>query len=88
MAKSPKKTPKLREDASTMAYRIMLEATGQAPKTPDPDAGKDAAAVKRGRAGGTKGGIVRAAKLPPDVRKAIAEKAAAARWGKKKPSPA
>ena len=43
MAKSPKK-PKLREDANTMAFRIVAEATGQAPKTPDPEAGKDPAA--------------------------------------------
>jgi hypothetical protein len=33
--------------------------------------------------GNSKGGKVRAQKLSPDERKAIAQKAAAARWGKK-----
>jgi hypothetical protein len=37
-------------------------------------------------AGGKAGGRARAAKLTPDQRKEIAAKAAAARWGKKKPS--
>lgn len=80
MAKSPKKVPKLREDASVLAHRIMLEATGQAPKTPDPDAGKDPAAVALGRKGGAKGGKARAAGMTPLQRKAAAKKAAAARW--------
>ena len=85
MAKSPKqKTPKLREDASMMAYRIVAEATGQAPKTPDPDAGKDAAAVARGKLGGEKGGVARANKLTRKQRSDIARKAALARWGKAK----
>ena len=81
MAKSPKKkVPKIREDASTMAYRIMLEATGQAPKTPDPDAGKDAAAVALGRKGGAKGGKARAANMTAKQRSKSAKKASAARW--------
>ena len=42
------KTPKTREDVNTMAARIVAEAAGIAPKTPDPDAGKDPAAVARG----------------------------------------
>ncbi len=82
MAKSPKKTPKLREDASTMAFRIVAEATGQAPKTPDPDAGKDAAAVALGRKGGAKGGKARAAKMSKYERVESAKKAIAARWKK------
>ena len=81
MAKSPKKTPKLREDASVMAFRIVAEATGQAPKTPDPDAGKDPAAVALGRKGGAKGGKARAAKLTKEERAASAKKASKARWG-------
>ncbi len=82
MAKSPKKIPKLREDANTLAFRIVAEATGQAPKTPDPDAGKDAAAVARGKHGGDKGGVARANKLTRKQRSDIARKAALARWGK------
>ena len=80
MAKSPKKTPKLREDASTMAFRIVAEATGQAPKTPDPDAGKDDVAIARGKRGGDKGGAARASKLTREQRSDIARKAALARW--------
>ena len=46
----------------------------------DPDAGKNKAAVALGRLGGMKGGRARAGKLSPEQRKAIASKAAAARW--------
>jgi hypothetical protein len=79
MAKSRKK-PKVREDLNTLAARIVKEATGQAPKTPDPDAGKNPAAVELGRLGGLKGGKARAAKLSKKKRSEIARKAAQARW--------
>jgi len=46
----------------------------------DPNAGKNQAAVALGRLGGKKGGKARAEKLSPAKRKAIAKKAAAARW--------
>ena len=82
---TPKKKPKLREDVNTMAARIVAEAIGDSPKTPDPDAGKDPAAVARGKKGGLKGGIVRAKKLPPKVREEIARKAALKRWAKTMP---
>ena len=52
------KTPKTREDVNTMAARIVAEAAGITPKSPDPDAGKDPAAVARGgeaRANGRQG---------------------------------
>jgi hypothetical protein len=80
MASTPKKKPKIREDVNTTAYRVMMEATGQAPKTPDPDAGKDPAAVALGRKGGAKGGKSRAAKLTKKQRAASARNAANARW--------
>jgi hypothetical protein len=48
----------------------------------DPDAGKNPAAVALGRLGGQKGGKARAEALSPAKRKAIAKKAAVARWGK------
>jgi hypothetical protein len=41
---------------------------------------KNKAAQALGRLGGLKGGKARAAKLTPEQRKAIAQKAAAARW--------
>jgi hypothetical protein len=78
MAKSPKKPPKVREDVATTAFRVMQEATGQRPKTPDPDAGKDPAAVTLGQ----KGGKARAKGMSKKARAASAKKAAAARWGK------
>ena len=79
MAKSKK--PKRREDLNQLAFRIVQEATGAKSKTPDPDAGKDPAAVKRGKAGGKKGGKARAEKLTQAERSASAKKAAKARWG-------
>jgi hypothetical protein len=82
MAKQPKKPAKAKPDLNQLAARIVAEATGQAPKTPDPDAGKDPAAVALGRKGGLKGGPARAAKMTKKQRTASAKKAAAARWGK------
>jgi hypothetical protein len=80
MAKTPSKKPKVREDANTTAFRTLQEALGEAERTPDPDAGKDPAAMKRGRAGGIVGGVARAGKLPASKRKEIAQKAAKKRW--------
>jgi hypothetical protein len=67
------------------ARRIVEQAIGEKMDgTPldDPQHGKDPAAVKRGRAGGTKGGKSRAAKLSPAKRREIATRAAIARWKK------
>ena len=83
MAKSPKKKPaKVREDANTTAFRTLQEITGAAERTLDPAAGKDPAAVARGRTGGAKGGKARAAKLTAAEKTAAGKKAAAVRWGK------
>ena len=46
----------------------------------DPDNGKEAAAVERGRPGKVKGGKARAAKMSPSERKSSALKAIKARW--------
>jgi hypothetical protein len=43
---------------------------------------KNPAAVALGKLGGSKGGRARAAKLSPEQRKAIAQRAAQARWAK------
>ena len=45
------------------------------------ESGKNPAAVALGRLGGRKGGKARSEKLSPAKRKAIARKAAKARWG-------
>jgi len=47
---------------------------------PDNDQGKNPAAVALGKLGGAKGGKARAKALSPERRKAIARKAAKARW--------
>jgi hypothetical protein len=71
-------------DLNLRAWQIVQEATGQTTSTPDPDAGKNPAAVELGRLGGKKGGKARAASLSKKERVASAKKAAAARWGKKR----
>lgn len=71
-------------DPNQLAYQIMLESTGQAPKTEPPEVKKkNPAAVALGRLGGLKGGAARAAALGPKKRSQIAAKAAKARWSKK-----
>ena len=72
-------------DPNQLAYRIMLESTGQAPvyNPADEEAKKNPAAVALGRLGGLKGGKARAKALPKKRRVAIAAAAAKARWGKK-----
>jgi len=71
-------------DPNQLAYRIMLESTGQADKTEPPQVRpKNPAAVALGRLGGLKGGTARAAALGPKKRSQIAARAAKARWGKK-----
>jgi hypothetical protein len=49
-------------------------------RTEDPS--KLQAAVELGRRGGLKGGVARAAKMTPEQRIELAQKAAKARWGK------
>lgn len=68
-------------DTNQLAKFIVDVTTGQM-EAPDPDAGKNPAAVALGRLGGAKGGKARAAKLSPAKRKQIAKKASAKRWGK------
>jgi hypothetical protein len=76
--------PKRPRDPNQLA-KLITELTTRTTTEADPDAGKDANAVMRGRRGGTKGGKARAAALSSDRRKAIARKAAEARWkGRKK----
>lgn len=49
---------------------------------PEPKREKNPAAVALGKLGGSKGGKARAAKLTPEQRREIAQRAAKARWGK------
>lgn len=71
-------------DPNSLAQRIMLEATGQAPKPEEVRDSRNPAAVALSRLGASKGGHARAAALSPTKRRAIAKKAISARWGKKR----
>ena len=75
------KHPKRPRDMNQLAKAIVDISVGEAPPEVDPNEGKNPAAVALGRLGGAKGGKARAAKLSATRRKAIAKKAAAARWG-------
>ena len=78
--------PKAKDrDFFVNARRIVESAIGEqmdGKPLPDPNAGKNPAAVAIGKMGGAKGGRARAQKLSPTRRKAIAKKAAEARWGR------
>lgn len=71
-SKSP--TPK---DLNLLAARIVQAATESSEKPKDP------LAVELGRRGGLKGGKARAEKLSSAKRKAIAKRAAVARWARR-----
>jgi hypothetical protein len=75
----PDRSRKRPRDLNALAASIVGDATGDAPQ-PEPNDGKDPAAVSLGRRGGLKGGKARAAKLSPEQRSEMAKKAAAARW--------
>jgi hypothetical protein len=77
-------------DVAQNALRVVEEAVG-APLVSEPKKPilfpvkakkKNAAAVALGKLGGVKGGRARAAKLSPEARRAIAQRAAQARWAK------
>ncbi len=70
-------SPKRPRDPNALARTIVGIATGEI-EEPDPDRGKDPAAVALGR----KGGNARAANLTKEKRKQIAKLAARKRWQK------
>jgi hypothetical protein len=76
----PKKPAKLRPDVAETAYRVMLEATGQAPKTLPGEGPKNPEAVERGRRGGKKGGKARSDRMTPEERTKAAKHAGRLRW--------
>lgn len=72
-----KTAPKLRPDAAEIAFRVMQEAVGDAPKTdPTNKSAKNAEAAKRGK----KGGKARAANLTGKELAKIGRKGSTARW--------
>ena len=70
------------KDFNQIAWEVVQKAIGEMPKEEPPDPTKNADAVTLGRLGGLKGGKARAEALTPAKRKAIAKKAAEARWKK------
>lgn len=79
------KRSKMPRDPNQLAKMIVDTATGNASARPN-EVSKNPAAVALGRLGGLRGGKARAAKLTKQKRVAIAKKAAAKRWAKKKPT--
>ena len=71
-------------DFVTVARSVAEQAIGEkldGSPLPEPNAGKNRAAVAPGKLGGAKGGAATAKALSPANRKAIAKKAASVRWG-------
>ena len=73
------RAPRRPRDTNQLAKFIVELSTGDAADA-DPNAGKDPAAIARGRMGGLKGGAARKKALTKQRRKAIAAQAAKARW--------
>lgn len=77
-------------DFTVTARRVVEQAIGErldGSPLPDPNAGKNPAAVTLGKLGGAKGGKARAKALSSARRREIAEKAAAARWTRRQATP-
>ena len=75
--------PKRPRDANQLAWQIVQEATGQAPKPIEEPDTRNPAAVALSKLGASKGGQARARALTPRKRSQIAKAAAAARWKKR-----
>jgi hypothetical protein len=75
------KKAKLPTDVNSRAKAIVDFATSDE-ELPDPDKGKDPAAVAAGRKGGSVGGDARAEALTATRRAEIARAAAEARWSR------
>jgi len=73
------KRSRMPRDTNQLAASIVVKATSDEPE-PDPDEGKDPAAVALGRRGGLRGGKARAEKMTAEERSESARNAARARW--------
>jgi len=78
------KHPKRPRDMNQWAKHMVDLATGEVDdrEPTSEEQGKDPAAVKRGKAGGVKGGKARAAKMTPQERSEAARRAVQARWSR------
>jgi hypothetical protein len=68
------------KDPNQIAFNVVQQAIGEAPKVVPEPPKKNPAAVTLGRLGGLKGGKARAEKLSAAKRAEIAKKAAKTRW--------
>jgi hypothetical protein len=68
------------EDINQIAFGVVQQVIGEAPKERRVNSAEEPAAVTLGRLGGLRGAKARAAKLDPIKRKEIAQKAARKRW--------
>lgn len=75
----PDRSRKRPRDPNQLGKLIVDIATGEA-EDPDPDEGKDPAAVALGRKGGLKGGKARAQRMTAEERSEASRRAARARW--------
>lgn len=82
----PERSSKQPRDVNELGAWIVDRATSDEVE-PDPDEGKDPAAVALGRRGGLKGGRARAERMTPEQRSEAARKAATARWSKRDDNP-
>jgi len=78
----PTRSSKRPRDANQLAKYIVDVATGEEENERPDEVAKNPAAVALGKLGGKKGGVARAARLPPERRRAIAARAAKIRWEK------
>jgi hypothetical protein len=83
----PDRSRKRPRDPNQLGKLIVDLATGEV-EEPDPDDGRNPAAVELGRKGGLKGGKARAARMTPEERSRAARQAAAARWSRHPPDDA
>jgi hypothetical protein len=74
------KRPKRPRDPNQLAKLIVEIATGERPN--DSPKGPDSPATEARRKGGLRGGKARAKRLDAPSRRAIAKKAASARWAR------
>lgn len=77
----PERSRNRKPDVNQMAANLIDAISGELPH-PRTEPEKNPAAVALGRLGGLKGGKARAEKLSESKRRAIAKKAARARWAK------
>ncbi len=83
----PKRSSKSPPDDENVAAKSVVDQVIATTEDDPPKPEKNPAAVTLGRLGGKKGGPARAAKLTPEERREIAQKAAKARWEKNHPAP-